>query len=228
MPDHYNIYKQEAETYHELISKQLSLETPIRNIVPKLHCDIIDLGAGSGRLTTLLAPYAKSIIALDQSEHMLGLTARRLEALQLSNWQTRVANHLELPLPNQSADLIVAGWTLCYLTNTDVPNWKRNLMLIMEEMKRILRPGGTIIIFETLGTGTDKPTGPSFLSPYYEALREQYHFSHQWIRTDYSFDNVQQAETLTRFFFGDELANQVVEQELSHLHEYAGIWWKNL
>jgi dihydroorotase len=35
---------------------------------------------------------------------------------------------------------------------------------------------------------------------------------------------VEQAEQLTRFFFGDDLADKVAEQKLSHLPECAGVW----
>ncbi|RAP21073.1 hypothetical protein C2W64_03656 [Brevibacillus laterosporus] len=33
----------------------------------------------------------------------------------------------------------------------------------MSEIKRVLRPGGTAIIFETMGTGYETPHPPAFL-----------------------------------------------------------------
>lgn len=186
------------------------------------------MGAGTGRLTTVLAPAARSIIALDASEAMLKITADRLGEAKLMNWSTQAADHRKLPLADRSADLIVSGWSICYLASTNVSGWEQNLDEAIGEIKRVLRPGGTVIIFETLGTGHESPSAPDFLQPYYAALTDTYGFSHRWIRTDYEFDDIRQAERLTRFFFGDELADKVVKQQLIRLPECAGVWWLQL
>ncbi|MCD9022088.1 class I SAM-dependent methyltransferase [Cohnella silvisoli] len=228
MPDHDHIYQQEAANYHELISKQPDLTVFIEEIRPISGLDIVDIGAGTGRLTTVLAPKAKSIVALDASEAMLEITAERLRQADLTNWTTQVSDHRKLPLADQSADLIVAGWTICYLGSTNVNNWEQNISEVIGEIKRVLRPNGTVIIFETLGTCFESPNAPDFLQQYYSALVDTYGFSHRWIRTDYEFDSIQQAERLTRFFFGDEVADRVIEQNLVRLPECAGVWWLEL
>ncbi|MNI08021.1 Demethylmenaquinone methyltransferase [compost metagenome] len=228
MPDHKSIYEKQAGMYHELISKQESLEAHIEAIRPISGLDIADLGAGTGRLTTVLAAQAKSIVALDASEAMLRITADRLTQAGFTNWSTQTADLRKLPMEDQSVDLIVAGWSICYLTNTDVHSWEQHLEEVIGEIKRVLRAKGTIIIFETMGTGFEQPNPPDFLKPYYAKLVADYGFSHKWIRTDYTFDHLEQAEQLTRFFFSDALANRVLEQNLVHLPECAGIWWLHL
>jgi ubiquinone/menaquinone biosynthesis C-methylase UbiE len=228
MPDHDKIYKQEAAHYHELISKQPDLRMFVEEIRPISGLDIVDIGAGTGRLTTVLAPQAKSIIALDASEAMLQITADRLLSAGLTNWTTQAADHRKLPLADHSADLIVAGWSISYLGSTNVKGWEQNISEVIRELKRVVRSDGTIIIFETLGTGFESPNPPDFLLNYYSALVNDYGFSHRWIRMDYEFDNILQAERLTRFFFGDELANRVIERNLIHLPECAGVWWLQL
>ena len=55
-PDHEGIYRQEALQYHELISKQPELAGVIEGIRPFAGLDIVDLGAGTGRLSEILAP----------------------------------------------------------------------------------------------------------------------------------------------------------------------------
>ncbi|TVX99725.1 class I SAM-dependent methyltransferase [Cohnella terricola] len=225
MPDHDRIYKQEAARYHELIDSQPNLKSVVEEIRPIRGLDIADLGAGTGRLAAVLAPEASSLIALDASEAMLGIAAERLRESGLSNWSVQVADHRRLPLADRSVDLIVSGWSICYLTSSNVPDWERNLDQVIAEIKRVLRPGGTAIIFETLGTGSETPSAPDFLRPYYAKLTETYGFAHRWIRMDYAFDNPDQAERLTRFFFGDELADKVAEHRLVRVPECAGIWW---
>ncbi|KJR45479.1 hypothetical protein UF75_4155 [Desulfosporosinus sp. I2] len=140
------------------------------------------------------------------------------------NWKIGVADHTVLPVDDHSADIVVAGWSICYVAQSGVENWKNNVLKIMAEVKRVLRAGGTFVILETLGTGYEEPDPPSFLEGYYQMLRN-YGFSHSWIRTDYQFDTVEEAEELSRFFFGDELAEHIVNQRLTIVPECTGIWW---
>ncbi|GEC93163.1 MULTISPECIES: class I SAM-dependent methyltransferase [Brevibacillus] len=225
MPNHEQIYKNQAEQYDLMISRQPSLLAVIEEITPIKGRDVIDLGAGSGRLTSVLAPHAKSILALDASAAMLEVNALQLTQAGLSNWKTNVADHREIPADANSADVIVAGWTVCYLTSSEVPNNELNLEKIIQEMKRVLRPGGTIVIMETMGTGYETPHPPEFLTQYYSLLENKYGFSHKWIRLDYRFADLEEAERQARFFFGDELADRVVVEKLVTLPECAGVWW---
>jgi ubiquinone/menaquinone biosynthesis C-methylase UbiE len=225
MPDHFAIYEEEAERYHELIAKQPSVLDWIEEIRPIRGLDVVDLGAGSGRLTAVLADQANTIIALDAYEPMLHIAAERLGSAGHTNWSTQVADHRELPLEGHSADVIVSGWSICYLCSDELPDWETNIRQVMSEMKRVLRDNGTIIFFESMGTGFETPHPPSFLKKYYATLEHDYGFSHKWIRTDYEFDSAEQAEQLTRFFFSDELADRVARDKLLHLPECAGIWW---
>ncbi|SEM71053.1 class I SAM-dependent methyltransferase [Lihuaxuella thermophila] len=226
MPDHEIIYAEKAESYDLLISRQKSVYETLVKIKPFQGLDIIDLGAGTGRLTCLLAPKAKSVLALDRSRAMLDVAAAKLKKMGLANWKVEVADHRQLPVADHSADLIVSGWSICYLGSSNAANWKQNIDQVMKEIKRVLRPGGSVIIFETMGTGTETPDPPEFLRGYYTMLENEYGFSHTVIRTDYAFADLAEAENLTRFFFGDELANRVVKEGLVQLPECAGVWWR--
>lgn len=223
-PNHPDIYKNQAKKYERLISKQPSLYDVINKIKPIENTDIIDLGAGTGRLTTVLASQAKSILALDESESMLRVTAHKLKQAGLHNWRTQVADHRALPVDNDSADLLVSGWSIGYLANSTDSAWKNNIKHVMEEMKRVLRPGGTAIIFETMGTGYETPHPPVFLQDYYRLLEQDYGFSFSWIRLDYHFESVDEAKDLTEFFFGKEVADKVMSQSLLQVPECAGVW----
>ncbi|CAN7312955.1 class I SAM-dependent methyltransferase [Paenibacillus sp. LjRoot153] len=225
MPNHADIYANQADMYERLVSKQASLYETIQAIIPVEGLDIIDMGAGAGRLTRILAPHAKSIVALDESESMLQITADHLRQSDLHNWRIQVADHRQLPIKDHRADVIVSGWSICYLANSDVDHWEANIHQIIGEIRRVLRPGGTVIIIENFGTGSETPNPPNFLVNYYKLLESEYGFSHTWIRTDYTFESVDEAETLTRFFFGDVIANKVVSEQLIVLPECAGVWW---
>lgn len=228
MPNHEEIYETQAETYECLISKQPCLYDVIEAIRQVEGLDILDMGAGTGRLTRILAPKAKSIQALDESVAMLRVIEDKLEKMGLKNWSTQVADHRVLPVKDKSIDLIVSGWSICYLGNTNVQNWRENIHQVMMEIRRVLRPGGTVIIFENFGTGSETPNPPDFLKQYFRLLEEDYGFSHKWIRTDYDFESPEEAERLVRFFFGDNLADKISKEHMTRFPECAGIWWLNV
>lgn len=228
MPDHDQIYMKQAEMYERMISKQPLLADTMKEIRDYRNLDVVDLGAGTGRLSSVIAADAKSLICTDNSKAMLELLQSKLAQLELNNWTTIVADHRNLPVETASIDLVVSGWSISYLTNTNHPTWQNNIRTIMSEISRVLRPHGTVIIIETMGTGTKTPNPPDFLTNYYRVLEEEYGFQHRWVRMDYHFSSIEEARELTGFFFGDEMAEKVRENYWITVPECAGIWWKQL
>jgi SAM-dependent methyltransferase len=228
MPDHDHIYAHQAELYEALVSRQPSLLDALNAIRPAAGLDIADAGAGTGRLAGTLAPYARSLAAFDASGAMLQVTACKLAAspLPADRWSCAEADNRALPIPDGSYDLLVSGWSVCYLASSNQPNWEFNLAVTLSEFRRALRPGGSLVLLETMGTGVEKPTPPSFLQGYYRKLEEEYGFSRRVVPLDYEFADWQEAERLVRAFFGDELADRVREQRTPTVREFAGIWWK--
>jgi len=230
MPDHEQIYANEASAYELLISREDmegNLARALQGIRAFEGLDVLDLGAGTGRLSCMLAPIAGSVVAVDASRAMLDVAESKLKALGCTNWRTVVSDHRALAVADQSADVIVAGWTLCYLASSNTKAWRRQLEWAWDEMGRVLRPGGTVIIVETLGTGAETPAAPQFLQSYYRVLQEHYGLEHQWLRTDFRFESAGEAERLTRFFFGDALADRVASESANELPECTGIWHKH-
>jgi ubiquinone/menaquinone biosynthesis C-methylase UbiE len=66
--------------------------------------DVLDIGAGTGRLAGMLAPRLKSVCAFVLSAHMLGVTREKLRKSGLNNGLVAVADHRALPVPSHSAD----------------------------------------------------------------------------------------------------------------------------
>jgi hypothetical protein len=58
------------------------------------------------------------------------------------------------------------------------------------------------------------------------AWLEEMEFQHTWIRTDYRFNSVGEAATLSGFFFGEELAARIRRDGLTILPECTGLWWR--
>jgi ubiquinone/menaquinone biosynthesis C-methylase UbiE len=232
MPDHFEtIYSQHAPRYDALVSREDyrgHILPALERIRPLKGLEVVEFGAGTGRLTRLLVPLVKSMRAFDVSRHMLLMAAETLKLLG-DNWELAVGDNRHMPVDDNAADLTIAGWSLGHLTGWHPDRWREEIGCALREMLRIARPGGTVIILETMGTGQEQPMPPTpALAAYYEVLETEYGFSYNWVRTDYRFESLAEANSLTRFFFGDALADRVLAEKLVILPECTGIWCKHL
>jgi ubiquinone/menaquinone biosynthesis C-methylase UbiE len=221
------IYQSESDRYEALISRedyQGNIPRAIDEIINVDGLDVLDLGAGTGRLTMLLAPRVHLIHAFDASAEMLRVCRQRLLASRLSNWQVGLADHRQLPVNDHSVDLAVSGWSVSYLAvwNPEQANQELDKWLI--EMRRVLRKDGMIILFESLGTGYETPIRLEHVETTYQWL-DANGFQNKWIRTDYQFGSLGEAADLAGFFFGEEMATRVRERRNAILPECTGVWW---
>lgn len=230
MPTQAEIYKTEGDKYEALIAREDYLGNilkTLREITPLEGRVVYDLGAGTGRLACMLAPHVKHVRAFDVSEEMLRVCREKLAASGLTNWQVDLADHRQLPVEDHSADLVVSGWSLSYLAVWNPESWQDELEKWMGEMQRVLRPGSFIILYESLGTGNESPIKLEHLDKFYPWL-DEVGFQSKWIRTDYRFKSLEEAEFLSRFFFGDDLGDKVKQNKWEILPECTGVWWKQL
>ena len=202
MPTQEEIYKTEGDKYEALIARedyQGNIIKTLREITPLENRVVYDLGAGTGRLACLLAPQVRRVRAFDISEEMLRVCREKFIASGLTNWQVDVADHCQLPVKDSSTDLVVSGWSLSYLAVWNLASARTELEKWLGEMKRILRPNSHIVLFESLGTGNESPIKLEHLKDFYPWL-DEVGFQNKWIRTDYKFESLAEAEYLSRFF----------------------------
>ncbi len=226
-PDHRQVYAEGADDYERLVERedyQGNLVSALEPLLEAARAQImVELGAGTGRLTRLLAPRLSSVKAFDASEAMLRVARRKLHELGIENCSLATADNAELPVEDGCADLVVAGWAIGHTVGWHPETWRSRVERVLGEMGRVARPSGLQVIFETLGTGHRIPTPPPHLVPYYELLEER-GFVRQVVRTDYRFASAEEAEELVGFFFGEQLAAQVRESGERTLPECTGLW----
>lgn len=230
MPDNKTVYAHHGNEYEALIARedyQGNILSALRGITALKNHLVLDLGAGTGRLACMLAPHVAHVHAFDIAPDMLRVCREKLAESGLSNWEVNIADHRQLPVEDHSADLVVSGWSVSYLAVWNPDAWREELEKALAEMKRVLKPGSFIVLFESLGTGNESPIALEHLKSFYPWLDEQ-GFQKKWIRTDYQFESLEEAEYLSRFFFGDELGDKVKKNNWIILPECTGVWWKKV
>ena len=230
MTDTQHIYQNDAERYHALVSREDhegNLLPAILKIDPLVGRDVIELGAGTGRLSRLIAPFVKSLLISDLSRHMLSGAVSQLEGLNFNHWSACLESHNALPFAPHCADIVISGWSFCYATIYTGDHWESLLERALNQVENILNPHGKVILIESLGTGVETPQAPDVLRDYLGYL-DRHGFNSAWIRTDYCFKDAVEAESLTRFFFGESPMPMMQTDAGVIVPECTGIWWKTM
>jgi len=128
--------------------------------------DVIDLGCGSGGWAMDIArQYPEiSVTGVDNNESLLQYVKAHARVRELENVQFQTMNIL-LPLdfPDTSFDLVNARCLFSSFTPKDWP-------LLLQECKRILRPGGTLRLTEMERANSNSPALEKFWDIYAKAL----------------------------------------------------------
>ncbi|MCK5716752.1 MAG: malonyl-ACP O-methyltransferase BioC [Thiomargarita sp.] len=127
--------------------------------------NILDVGAGTGRLSRLLSQHYDNVYSLDLAPNMLK-QARK----QTSSAQQICADAMHLPFADNSIDLLVSNLML---------QWCNDVNAVFSECARVLKPDGALF-FSTLGPDTLKELRESWASV--DTLQ---HVNHFWDMHEY-------------------------------------------
>jgi ubiquinone/menaquinone biosynthesis C-methylase UbiE len=114
--------------------------------------EVADVGTGTGFVAAGVAPRVKRVIGIDNASAMLQVARENLDSLGVSNAVLSVGDLASLPLADKSVDAAFANMVLHHAVDPTA---------MLEEMARIVRPGGTVGI-------TDEVEHP------YEWMREEH------------------------------------------------------
>lgn len=122
----------------------------------KLGETALDVCCGTCDWTIALAQASVTgkIVGLDFSQNMLTVGEKKVNHLGLqSNIELMHGNAMNLPFPDNTFDHVTIGFAL-----RNVPD----LIQVLQEMKRVVKPGGQVVSLEL-----SKPTWPLFRFIYY-------------------------------------------------------------
>jgi len=223
MPTMNEIYERHAREYDELVAREDcagNLGQALEPLVPT-GARVLELGAGTGRVTKLYAERAGAVTCCDRSAHMLERARVNLSAFG-GKIGYSLADNDALGKPGGPYDVIIEGWSFGHSAvahASDIAAWFATLHA---GLLGLLAPEGSIVVIETLGTLADMPAAPGpALGEFYELLEARFGYRRTVLDTGYRFEDGEEARRILGFFFGDGMAARI---DGPLVPEYTGLW----
>jgi phosphatidylethanolamine/phosphatidyl-N-methylethanolamine N-methyltransferase len=98
---------------------------------------VLEVAAGTGLVTTAIAPRVQKLVATDYAQAMVDMLAKRVADNGLANVECKRADVYALPFERGTFDAVVAANVLHLVP--DLPH-------ALDALKSVLRPGGRLVV----------------------------------------------------------------------------------
>jgi SAM-dependent methyltransferase len=132
------LYRLEPELYDRLARAE-RLHPAILDWLPSRAGRVVEVGAGSGRLTLELARRWRSVVAVEPAAALRRLLRRRLAAAGMDHVEVRPGFVDDIPAAAGSADLVVTA-------SAFTPDRAHGGDQGLRELERVAAPGGLVVI----------------------------------------------------------------------------------
>jgi len=130
-----------------------------------------------------------------------------------------------MPVRSGWADFAIEGWAFLQIAVWRPQDWQVQLGRALDEMQRVVHPGGKMLLIKTLGTGEATPKAVPFHREVYDFLEAQRGFAPLDLRTDYCFETLEQIRQVLVPLFGQAMLDWLIKTEAGWvLPECTGIW----
>jgi SAM-dependent methyltransferase len=107
---------------------------------------VLDVACGAGHASELAAPHVRQVVGVDLTRALLDLGAARLRDAGVDNVLLQEGNATALPFVDDSFDLVFCRTALHHMVEPE---------RAVEEMARVCRPGGRVVVEDMTAPGTD-------------------------------------------------------------------------
>lgn len=138
LPHHSRIYSDLAGLYDHVFTRvfRRRIDQVVKGLRIPQGAKVLEVGIGTGLSVDAYPPHA-DVIGIDLSQDMLDHAAQKMDPLRHRHIRLQQGDALNLAFPDESFDFVTAFHVI-----TVVPDPKR----MLDEMVRVCRPGGKIVI----------------------------------------------------------------------------------
>lgn len=139
--------KFDSDKYH--LSKQEYQEYMIAKTAPSKEDNLLEVAAGTCICGRAFSPHVNHVICLDTTSAMLEAGKKECEKANIRNITLVKGYAEELPFLNDSFDIVISRLAFHHFANA------ANCQEIFTEMKRVLKPGGKLVLVDMIAGNED-------------------------------------------------------------------------
>ena len=184
---------------------------------------VLDVGCGSGFHLPRFAQTASHVVGVEPHKPLTTLALQRISTLALANASVLHGAAQDLPLADQSIDVVHARWAYFF-----GPGCEPGLA----EIARVLRPGGTAFVIDNDASRSTFGGWFRRALPNYDPVAVERFWGRQgWLRERvdirWSFDSRDEFESVVRIEFTATVADDILaEHEGSGVDYAVNLWWR--
>lgn len=212
----------ENNDYYDIFSIAEDYENKVSDYLKNISNNkiVLDAGCGTGKYLKVLETNSKKYIGIDLSSDQL-----KKAKLKSTNSNTKLicSDLANIPLKDNSVDLIVSCWVLGTITNIDERN------VVLNELKRVLNANGKIILIENAENSEfeiirnrDKD---SRTRDYNNWILSNGFILDKEINTYFQFNNLNEAIECFEVIYGEEISSKITNNKIEHkinIYKYKG------
>ena len=123
------------------------LQWVVRQLPLRRNLRVLDVAAGTGLLSQVVAPRVKRVVALDVTPEMITEGYKKVQQRRLRNIIFILGTAEALPFPAGTFDLVMTRFSFHHF---------RRPKVVLREMKRVCRPGGNVAVVDLLASADNK------------------------------------------------------------------------
>lgn len=203
---------------------------------------ILDLGAGTGRYSILFSLLADKVYSLEPSSEMRDILNQKVKVNNIKNLHLIDKPAQDFELPDNSIDIIFSSWVLSGIYNwhintskNELHKKKKELIAVVDKLKRILKDGGSIIVVETapgqyggelqsfiMGSKED------FSGNFTGWFADEFGFKSFRKNIDFNFDSTAEAAEIFGFIYGNKVREHILKKDIRNIKMEVCIMIKNI
>ena len=173
---------------------------------------VLDLGCGTGKFMQKFYMETVKYYGLDLSKEQLKIAKQKVNN---ENVQFICCSAENIPLPDNSVDVIISTWVLGTILEID----KRNK--VFNEMKRVLKKDGSIYLVENDIAGEFEEIRNRYpnikkTKDYNDWIENKGFICYKKIETYFEFKDKEEAKNVFTNIWGEEIGNKVKSQIIRH------------
>ena len=143
-----------------------------RELLKRVHGDILEIGAGTGANIDFYPELVNSIVFSEPDKAMRGQLAARVAESGFKNATVSSASAEDIVAEDEVYDFIVTSLVCCSVNNIDA---------VLKQIHRALKPDGRLVFLEHVAAieGTKRRKWQNFLNPFWRKVAGNCHLNRE-------------------------------------------------